>query len=75
MKLQRIVSNIGSRTTRTAVLLLLVLRYYSPYAPVLGYYYASNIVLEKTMMQISFGLTTSPLQEILFFFLENRQKR
>ena len=25
---------------------------------VLGYYYASNIVLEESMMQVSFGLTT-----------------
>ena len=41
-------SNIGSRTS---VLLL-------PLLPVLGYYYASNIVLEESMMQVSFGLTT-----------------
>ena len=43
-------SNIGSRTssiTATA-------------APVLGYDYASNIVLEESMMQVSFGLTTQP---------------
>ena len=50
-KLQRIVSNIGSRNFSTLVLLLLLL-------PVLGYYYASNIVLEESMKEVSFGLTT-----------------
>ena len=45
-KLQRILSSIGSRTT----VLLLLLR---AATPVLGYYYASNIV-----MPASFGLTT-----------------
>ena len=47
-KLQRIVSNIGSRTSSTTT-------------PVFGYYYASNIVLEESMMQVSFGLTTLSL--------------
>ena len=62
-KLQRIVSNIGSRTSCTLVqLLLLQLVCY-----VLGYYYTSNIVLEESMMQVSFGLTTPPIQEFSFF--------
>ena len=30
-------------------------------APLLGYYYASNIVLEESMMQVSFGLTIKTL--------------
>ena len=51
-------SNIGSRTSRTLVLLLLLL-------PVLGYYNASNIVVEESMMQVSFGFTT----EIYRYFL------
>ena len=47
-------SNIGSRTSSTLVLLLPLLLL----LPVLGYDYASNIVLEDSMMQVSFGLTT-----------------
>ena len=70
-KLQRIVSNISSRTSNTLVLLLLLL------LPLLGYYYASNIVLEESMMQVSFGLTThTPFQVFSFFFLlEKRGKK
>ena len=41
-------SNIGSRTSSTTA---------ATTAPVLGYYNASNIVLEESMMQVSFGLT------------------
>ena len=63
-------SNIGSRTFSTLVLLLLLL----PHALVLGYYYASNIVLEETMMQVSFGLTTPTFQEFSFFFLGRKGK-
>ena len=43
-------SNIGSRTSSTLVLLLRL-------QLVLGYYYASNIVLEEFVMQVCFGLT------------------
>ena len=41
-------SNIGSRTSSTTVIT----------APLLGYYYASNIVLDESMVQVSFDLTT-----------------
>ena len=58
-------SNIGSRTTATGVTILL---------PVLRYYYACNIVLEESMIQVSFGLTTPTFLEFSFFFLEKRQK-
>ena len=44
-------SNIGSRTSCTIAATA------AATAPVLGYDYASNIVLEKSMMQVSFGLT------------------
>ena len=50
-KLQWIVSNIGSRTSCTTATTAIS-------ALVLGYYYASNIVQEESMMQVSFGLTT-----------------
>ena len=53
-------SNIGSCTSSTLVLLL-------PLLPVLGYYYASNTVLEESMMQVSFGLRTPHSQEFSFF--------
>ena len=47
-------SNTGSRTSSTTVQLL---RCYDT-TSVLGFYYASNIVLEESIMQVSFGLTT-----------------
>ena len=49
--------NIGSRTSCTLVLLLLLL-------PVLGYCYASNRVLEGSMMLVSFGITTNLWKKI-----------
>ena len=58
-------ANIESRTSSNLVLLLLLLR-------VLGYYYASNIVLEESMMQVNFGLKTPHSQE--FFFLLEKIK-
>ena len=57
-KLQGIVSNIGSRTSSTPVL-----RCYDT-TPVLGSYYASNTVLEESMMQVSFGLTTQSIRDM-----------
>ena len=62
VRLTWLVSNIDSRTLVLVLLLLLVL----------GYYYASNIVLEESMMQISFGLTT-PLPIVSFFFSEKNK--
>ena len=47
-------SYIDSRTSGSPLLLLLLLSH----APVLGYYFASNIVLEEFVMQVSFGLAT-----------------
>ena len=40
-------------------------------APVLVYYYASNIVLEESMMRVSFGLTTQTIKEKKVNFLQN----
>ena len=63
------VSNIGSRTTSTPA-----------NTTVLGYYYAesvishSNIVLEESMMQVSFGLTTPRFQEFSFFLKKKAKK-
>ena len=54
------------------VVVLLVLLYgcylLLPLLSVLGYYYASYIVLEEFMMQVSFGLTNPPLPRVFFFF-------
>ena len=52
-KLKRIMSNIGSHTSSTFVTITTT-------TLVLEYYYASKIVLEESMMQVSFGLTTEP---------------
>ena len=54
--------NIGSRTSCTPATTATT-------APVLGYYYASNILLEESMMQVSFGLTTEtkPSHKIVWF--------
>ena len=54
-------SNIGSRTSCTT-------------ATVVGYCYASNIELEESMKQVSFGLTTPPTSKSFLFFLGKKIK-
>ena len=62
-------SNIGSRTSCTIAITA------ATTAPVLGYYYASNIVLEESMMQVSFGLTTPPPSKSFLFFPGKKGKK